>query len=69
MTADLQPSEGAEDWPSPTRRTVGELIQRSGLSPVASIEDLRRFQADLWDSEEDLEAFLSNIRASRAADA
>jgi hypothetical protein len=69
MTADLHPSGGADDRPGPpTRRAVDELIRRSGLRPVASIEDLGRFQADLWDSEEELEAFLSNVRASRATD-
>ena len=68
MTADLHPSDGTEDQPGATRRAVDELIRRSGLRPVTSIEDLGRFQADLWDSEEELEAFLSNVRASRATD-
>ncbi len=69
MSADPHPANEAEDQPNLTRRAVEELIHRSGARPVASIEDLDRFQADLWDSEEELEAFLSNVRASRAADA
>jgi hypothetical protein len=52
-----------------TRRAVDELIQRSGARPVASIEGLDRFRAGLWDSEDDLKAFLSDVRASRVADA
>ena len=69
MSADPHPAHDAEDHPRPTRRAVEELIQRSDARPVASIEDLDRFKAALWDSEEELEAFLSNVRASRAADA
>ena len=55
--------------PGPTRRAIDELIRRSGVRPVASIEDLRRFRASLWDSDEELDAFLANVRASRAGDA
>jgi hypothetical protein len=69
MSADPHPAHDAPGGPSPTRLAFDELIQRSGARPVASIEDLDRFQADLWDSEEELEAFLSNVRACRAADA
>lgn len=69
MSADPQSAHDAEGGERPTRLAFEELIQRSGARPVASIEDLDRFQADLWDSEEELEAFLSNVRASRAADA
>ena len=69
MSADPHPAHDAEDGPRPIRLAFDELIQRSGARPVASIEDLDRFQADLWDSDEELEAFLSNVRASRAADA
>jgi hypothetical protein len=69
MSADSHPAHGAQGGPRPTQLAFEELIQRSGARPVASIEDLDRFQADVWDSEEELEAFLSNVRASRAADA
>ena len=69
MSADRHPAQNGGDLPGPTRSAVDEMIQRSGARPVSSIEDLDRFQAALWDSEEELEAFLSNVRASRAADA
>ena len=55
--------------PGPTRRAFDELIRRSGVRPVASIEDLRRFRASLWDSDEELDAFVANVRARRARDA
>ena len=58
MTRDL-------DRPGPTRRAIDELIRRSGVRPVASIDDLIRFRASLWDSDEELAAFLANVRASR----
>lgn len=57
------------DRPGPTRRAIDELIRYSGVRPVASIEDLSRFRASLWDSDEELDAFLANVRTSRAADA
>ena len=58
MTSDL-------DRPGPTRRAIDELIRRSGVRPVASIDDLSRYRASLWDSDEELAAFLANVRASR----
>lgn len=66
MTSDLDAFDGLENRPSPTRRAVDELVRRSGVRPVASIEDLSRFRASLWDSDEELDAFLANVRASRA---
>lgn len=69
MSPDRDPAHGGEDQPCQTRGAVDELIQLSGARPVASIEDLDRFRAGLWDSEEELEAFLSDVRASRAANA
>jgi hypothetical protein len=59
MTSDL-------DRPGRTRRAIDELIPSSGVRPVASIDDFRRFRASLWDSDEELDAFLANVRASRA---
>ena len=49
--------------------THDELIRRSAARQVASIEDLSRFRADLWDSDEELEAFLGNVRAARTTEA
>jgi hypothetical protein len=61
MTSDL-------DRPGPTGRAIDELIRSSGVRPVTSIEDLSRYRASLWDSDEELDAFLTNVRASRAGD-
>jgi hypothetical protein len=51
----------------PGARTVSveELARQQGVSPVASVEDMR---ADLWDSDEELDSFLADVRASRQAD-
>ena len=51
----------------PGARTVSveELARQQGVSPVTSVEDM---QADLWDSDEELDAFLADVRASRQAD-
>lgn len=69
MTADPHPSDVGENRPGPTRRALDELIRRSGVRPVASIEDLARFQASLRESDEELEAFLANARAGRTTPA
>jgi len=51
----------------PGARTVSveELARQQGVSPVVWVEDMR---ADLWDSDEELEAFVADVRASRQAD-
>lgn len=68
MTVSAQPSGGADDRTGSMRRAVDELIRRSGARPVESVEDLDRFKTTLWDSDEELEAFLADLRASRNAD-
>jgi len=68
MTSDLDPFERVENRPSSTRLAVDELVRRSGVRPVASIDDLSLFRASLWDSDEELDAFLAYVRASRARD-
>jgi len=45
--------------------SVEELARQQGVRPVESVEDM---QADLWDSDEELEEFLADVRASRQAD-
>ena len=47
---------------------VDELIAAVGATPVTDVEDLGRFAADIWDSDEELEAFLADVRASRDRD-
>ena len=55
------------DQHEPRRQSLDELAQAKGLKPVESLEDLERFALDVWDSEEDLDAFLADVRASRNA--
>lgn len=45
--------------------SVAELARQQGVGPVTSVESMR---ADLWDSDEELEEFLADVRASRQAD-
>jgi hypothetical protein len=45
--------------------SVEELARQQGVRPVDSVDDM---QADLWDSDEELEEFLADVRASRQAD-
>jgi hypothetical protein len=56
-----------DDRHEPRRQTLDELARARGLKPVVSIEDLERFALDVWDSDEDLDAFLADVRASRNA--
>ena len=69
MTADLRLSTAAEDAHGATRGAVDGLIRRPVARPVASIVDLSRSQADPWDSDEELESFLGNVRAGRTTEA
>ena len=55
--------------PAPARRpSLDELARAQGIKPIESFEDLETFALDVWDSDEDLEAFLADVRASRNAD-
>jgi hypothetical protein len=45
--------------------SVEELARQQGVRPVESLDDM---QADLWESDEELEEFLFGVRASRQAD-
>lgn len=65
MTTDECSAEDVDSGTASTRRAVDDIIRRSGARAVASIEDLDRFQAHLWDSDDELEAFLVAVRASR----
>jgi hypothetical protein len=48
------------------RVSVQELARRKGVRPVQSLEAMAR--PGLFDSDEDLDAFLSHVHASRHAD-
>jgi len=39
-----------------------------GARPIESIEDLDRYALDVWETDEELEAFLAHVRAQRNAD-
>jgi hypothetical protein len=41
------------------------LIRHSGARPIGSIEDLDRYALDVWESDEEFEAFLAHVRAQR----
>jgi hypothetical protein len=51
--------------PGPPSVSVEELARQQSVRPVRSFEDMR---ADLWDSDEEYDAFLAELRASRQAD-
>ena len=48
--------------------SLEEQARAKGLRPVDAIEDLDEFALDVWESDEDLRAFLADVRASRDAD-
>ena len=54
-----------DDQHEARRLSLDELARAKGLKPVDSLEDLERFALDVWDSDEDLDAFLADVRASR----
>jgi hypothetical protein len=63
-----EPQRVDEPQPSSRRPTLEELARVKGLKPVESIDDLEDFALDVWDSDEDLQAFLADVQASRHAD-
>ena len=60
-------SDGTFTWhlPGPPPVSIEELARQQGVGPVRSFDDVR---ADVWDSDEELDAFLADVRASRQAD-
>lgn len=44
--------------------TLAELARLQGAAPV---EDLSELEGDFWESDEELDAFLADLRASRNA--
>lgn len=55
-----------EAWPSEEDLSFDELAKRQGVTPGASLADLA--QPDLWESDEEYDAFLAHLYASRHAD-
>jgi hypothetical protein len=63
-----EPQQVDEPQPAALRLTLEELARMKGLKPLESIDDLEAFALDVWDSDEDLQAFLADVQASRHAD-
>ena len=51
--------------PVPPPVSVDELARQQGVRPIQPGEDM---SADLWDSDEEFDAFLADVRTSRQAD-
>jgi hypothetical protein len=60
-TLDKQP----EAWPPEDDLPFDELARRQGVRPVRSLTELA--QPDLWESDEEYQAFLDDLYASRRA--
>lgn len=53
-------------WPVERDLPTEDLARRQGVTPVASLQELRALShPELWDSDEDYEAFLADLYASR----
>jgi hypothetical protein len=57
-----QPEHHPEENDLPTE----ELARRQAVSPVTSLDELA--QPDLWESDQEYEAFLADLYASRRSD-
>lgn len=59
-------SDSGFTWPQlPPPVPIEELERQQGVRPFRPGDDVG---ADLWDSEEEFQAFLADVRASRQAD-
>jgi hypothetical protein len=65
VMAMTRPDQHPEAWPSEGDLSFDELAKRQGVTPVPSLADLA--QPDLWESDEEYEAFLADLYASRRA--
>ncbi len=57
--------EHPEHWPTDDFVPTEELARRQGVKPIKSVDELA--QPDLWESDEEYEAFLADLYASRRA--
>lgn len=53
--------------PSSRRQTVENLVHAKGAKPILSLEDLRDYSVELFDSDEEVEEFLAFVRGVRRA--
>jgi hypothetical protein len=59
--ADEHPAQRQDDGEVP----IEELARRQGIKPIKSVDELA--QPDFWESDEEYEAFLADLYASRGA--
>jgi hypothetical protein len=52
-----------DQWPADDFVSTDELARRQGVKPIKSVDELA--QPDLWESDEEYEAFLADLYASR----
>jgi hypothetical protein len=55
----------SDPWSHDDFVSTEELARRQGVKPITSIDELA--QPDLWESDEEYEAFLVDLYASRRA--
>jgi hypothetical protein len=60
-TPDEQPAQWQDDGELP----IEELARRQGVKPIKAVDELA--QPDLWEPDEEYEAFLADLYASRRA--
>jgi hypothetical protein len=53
------------EWQDDGELSIEELARRQGVEPITSVDELA--QPDLWESDEEYEAFLADLYASRRA--
>ncbi|MGW1056997.1 hypothetical protein [Micromonospora rubida] len=58
-------AESMPEWPTSEHVPAAELARRQGVRPVASVDDLAR--PELFESDDELDAFLADLYASRRA--
>ena len=58
--------EHPEQWPADDFVPTDELVRRQGVKPIASVDDLAA-AVDPFESDEEYEAFLADLYASRRA--
>jgi hypothetical protein len=58
--------EHPEQWPADDFVPTEELARRQGIKPITSVDDLAA-EVDPFESDEEYEAFLADLYASRRA--
>ena len=58
--------EHPEHWPADDLVSTEELARRQGVKPIKSVDDLAA-EVDPFESDEEYEAFLADLYASRRA--